>query len=80
MLEIAEVKLSNSGLEVADFRKNCDCGIAVAEQNSFKSCGIAITEVLPSRSGIAIADAKISSACPTSAIFLHKTCITYGLC
>jgi hypothetical protein len=26
--KIAEVKLSNCGLEVADFRKNCDCGIA----------------------------------------------------
>jgi hypothetical protein len=24
----AEVKLSSCGLEVADFRKNCDCGIA----------------------------------------------------
>jgi hypothetical protein len=28
MLEIAEVKLSNCRLEVADFRKNCDSGIA----------------------------------------------------
>jgi hypothetical protein len=28
MPEIAEVKLSSCGLEVADFRKNCDCGIA----------------------------------------------------
>jgi hypothetical protein len=27
MLKIAEVKLSSLGLEVADFRKNCDCGI-----------------------------------------------------
>jgi hypothetical protein len=26
--KIAEVKLSSCGLEVADFRKNCDCGIA----------------------------------------------------
>jgi hypothetical protein len=26
--KIAEFKLSNCGLEVADFRKNCDCGIA----------------------------------------------------
>jgi hypothetical protein len=28
MPEIAEVKLSSCRLEVADFRKNCDCGIA----------------------------------------------------
>jgi hypothetical protein len=28
MLEIAEAKLSSCGLEVVDFRKNCDCGIA----------------------------------------------------
>jgi hypothetical protein len=28
MPKIAEVKLSSCGLEVADFRKNCDCGIA----------------------------------------------------
>jgi hypothetical protein len=28
MLEIAEVKLSSCGHEVADFRKNCGCGVA----------------------------------------------------
>jgi hypothetical protein len=28
VLKIAELKLSSCGLEVADFRKNCDCGIA----------------------------------------------------
>jgi hypothetical protein len=28
MPEIAEVKLSSCELEVAEFRKNCDCGIA----------------------------------------------------
>jgi hypothetical protein len=61
--KIAELKLSSCGLEVADFRKNCDCRIAVAEQHLFKSCGIAIAEVLPS-SGIAIADFKKSCACP----------------
>jgi hypothetical protein len=54
VLKIAELKLSSCGLEVADFRKNCDCGIA--EQDLFKSCGIAIAEVLPSSCGIAIAD------------------------
>jgi hypothetical protein len=26
--KIAELKLLSCGLEVADFRKNCDCGIA----------------------------------------------------
>jgi hypothetical protein len=26
--KIAEVKLSSCGLEVADSKKNCDCGIA----------------------------------------------------
>jgi hypothetical protein len=28
MPKIAEVTLSSWGLKVADFRKNCDCGIA----------------------------------------------------
>ncbi len=64
MPDIAEVKLSGCGLEVADFRKNCNCGIAVAEQHSFKSCGIAIAEVLSSSCGIAIADSQKSCACP----------------
>jgi hypothetical protein len=54
--KIAELKLSSYGLEVADFRKNCECGVAVAEQHFFKSCGIAVAEVLPSSCGIAIAD------------------------
>jgi hypothetical protein len=36
MPKIAEVKFSSCGLEVADFRKNCDCGIAVAEQHFFQ--------------------------------------------
>jgi hypothetical protein len=56
LLKIAEVKLSSCGLEVADFRKNCDCGIAVGERHSLKSCGIAIAEVLPSSCRVAIAD------------------------
>jgi hypothetical protein len=34
-LKIAEVKLSSCGLEAADFRKNCDCGVAVAKQSFF---------------------------------------------
>jgi hypothetical protein len=29
--KIAELELSSCGLEVADFRKNCNCGVAVAE-------------------------------------------------
>ncbi len=58
MPKIAEVKLSIYGFEVANFRKNCDCG--VAEQHFFKflSCGIAFAEVFPSSCGIAIADSK----------------------
>jgi hypothetical protein len=67
MPEIAEVKLSSCGLEVADFRINCDCGIcgvAVVEQHSFKSCGVAIVKVLPSSGGIAIADSKKNCVCP----------------
>jgi hypothetical protein len=47
------------GSEALEFRKNYDCGIAVAEQHFFKSCGTAIAEVLPSSWGIAIADSKI---------------------
>jgi hypothetical protein len=66
-LKIAEIKLSNCGLEVADFRKNWDCGIAELQLQSniyIKSCGIVILEVLPSSCGIAIADSKKSCACP----------------
>jgi hypothetical protein len=64
LLKIAEVKLSSCGLEVTDFRKNCNCGVAIAEQHSLKSCGIAIADVLPSSCGVAIADSKKSCACP----------------
>ncbi len=64
MPKIAELKLSSCGLEVVDFGKNCDCGIAVAEQHFFKSCRIVIAEVLLSNCGIAIADSKKSCACP----------------
>jgi hypothetical protein len=67
MTKIAELKLSSCGLEVADFRKIYDCGIAelrLRSNISFKSCGIAIAEALPSSCGIAIADSKKSCACP----------------
>jgi hypothetical protein len=80
MPEIAEVKPSSGGLEVADFRKNYDCGVAVAEQHSFKSCGIAIAEVLSSSCGIAIADSKKSCACPPlirTHIRLHRYTYMY---
>jgi hypothetical protein len=59
MPKIAEVNVSSCGLEVMDFRKNCDCGIEelrVRSNISLKSCGIAIAEVLPSTCGIAIAE------------------------
>jgi hypothetical protein len=59
--KIAEMKLSSCGLEVADIRKNCDCGIAELRSLSnisLKSCGTAIAEVLPSNCGIAITDSK----------------------
>jgi hypothetical protein len=69
MTESAEGELSSCGLEVVDFRNNCDCGIAVAEQHSFKSCGLAIAEVLPASCGIAIADSKKSCACPPLVVF-----------
>jgi hypothetical protein len=61
MPNIAELKLSSCGLEVADFRKNCESGIAelrLRSNISLKSCGIAIAEVLPPSCGIAIADSK----------------------
>jgi hypothetical protein len=43
----AELKLPSCGLEVVDFRKNCDCGIAelrLRSNMSLKSCGIAIAD------------------------------------
>ncbi len=67
MPKIAEVKLSSCGLEVANFRKSCGCGIAelrLRSNISLKSCGNAIAEVLPSSCGIAIADSKKSCSCP----------------
>ncbi len=70
MTEVAEGKL-----EVADIRKNCDCGIAIAEQRFFKSCGIAIAEVLPASCGIALADSKKSCACPPLSI-THTRSVT----
>ncbi len=72
MPEIAEMKPSSGGLEVADFRKNYDCGVAVAEQHSFKSCGIAIAEVLSSGCRIAIADSKKSCACLGFPFYVKK--------
>jgi hypothetical protein len=38
--------------------------LRLRSNNSFKSCGIAMAEVLPSSCGIAIADSKKSCACP----------------
>ncbi len=60
MPKIAEVKLSSFGFKVADLKKLRlrKCGVAVAEQQFFKSYGIAIAEVLPSSCGIAVADSK----------------------
>jgi hypothetical protein len=52
--KIAELKLSSCGLLKKLRLRNC--GVPVAEQHFFKSCGIAIAEVLPSSCGIAIAD------------------------
>jgi hypothetical protein len=46
MPKIVEVKLSSGRFKVADFKKNCDCGVAVAEQHFLKSCGIVIAELL----------------------------------
>jgi hypothetical protein len=62
MPKIAEVKLSSSGLQKKLRLRNC--GVEVAENISLKSCRIAIAEVLPSSSGIAIADSKKSCVCP----------------
>jgi hypothetical protein len=65
--KIAELKLSSCRLEVADFRKNYDCGVVVVEQHFIKSCKIEIAEVLPSSYRIAIADSKKKLRVPTSA-------------
>jgi hypothetical protein len=82
MPKIAEMKLPSCGLEVADIRKICDCGIAELQLRiniSLKSCGIAIAEVLPSSCGIALADSKKSCACPSLHIITTKSlvCILY---
>jgi hypothetical protein len=61
MLKNAELNFPSCGLEVVDFRKNCDCGIAelgLRSNMSLKSCGIAIAEVLPSSCRIALVDSK----------------------
>jgi hypothetical protein len=41
MPKIAEVTLSSCGLEVADFRKNCDCEIAELQLRSNLSLKVA---------------------------------------
>jgi hypothetical protein len=41
MPKIAEVTLSSRGPEVADFRKNCDCGIAELQLRSNISLKVA---------------------------------------
>jgi hypothetical protein len=72
MPKIAELKLSSCGLAVADFRQNCDCGIAelrLRSNISLKSCGIAIAEALPSSCGIAIVDSEKSCAYPPLYIY-----------
>jgi hypothetical protein len=62
MPKIAEAKLFSCRIEVVDFRKNCDCGIAELQLRSNisrQSCLIVIAEVLPSSGGIdVIADSK----------------------
>jgi hypothetical protein len=75
MPKIAEVKLSNCGLEVVDFRKSCNCGIPefrLWNKISLKSYGIAIADVLPSSCRIAIVDSK-KVACA------HLCFLTYPL-
>jgi hypothetical protein len=62
MLKNAELKLSCCGLQKKLRLRNC--GVVVADQNFFKSCGIVIAEVLPSSCGIAIANSKKSCVCP----------------
>ncbi len=46
MPKIAEVKLTSCGIEVVDFRKNCNCGGVVAEQQYFKKLQNCDAEVL----------------------------------
>jgi hypothetical protein len=72
MPEIAEVKLSSCGLQKKLRLRNC--GVVVAEQHSFKSCGIAIAEVLPSSCGIAIAEVLPSSCGIAIAEVLPSSC------
>jgi hypothetical protein len=77
MPKIAEMKLSSCGPEVANIRKNCDCGIAELQLRSsisLKSCGIAIAEVLSSSCRIAIVDSKKSCACPPLGIDRENKC------
>jgi hypothetical protein len=60
-------KLRKWSSQVSDFKKFCDCGIAMSRLRSnvsLKSCGIAIAEVLPSSCRIRIADSEKSCACP----------------
>ncbi len=76
MSKIAEMKLSSCGFEVADIRKNCDCGITELRlpSNIALKSGIAIAEVFPSSCGIAIADSIKSCACPPLQGPQHDNC------
>jgi hypothetical protein len=81
MPKIAELKLSSYGLEVADVRKNCDCGIAVAEQHFFKKlrncdCGSASFKLRNCDCGL-----KKKLHLPTSAqlsVVVHNSAILWA--
>ncbi len=67
MTKIAEVKLSNCGLEVADFGKNCGCGIAelrLRSKISLKVAKLRLRKCLLQVAELRLRTQKKSCACP----------------
>jgi hypothetical protein len=75
--KMTEVSPSSCRLEVADYRKKCYCGNAVADQHFFLSCQIPIARVLPSSFGIAIEERK-KKCCACPRLYIRHTVHRYS--
>ncbi len=69
--KIAEMRLLICGLEVADIRKNCDCGVAVAERHFFKKLRNCDCESASFKLRNCDCGLKKKLRMPTSAYFTH---------
>jgi hypothetical protein len=79
MPKIAEVKLSSCGFKVADFKKNCNCGVAVAKQHFFK-----VAELRLRKCFLQVAELRLRTqkkvALAHLCIYDHCTCYICCIC